>query len=85
MNFNIGIFFLFSAPAISVIFIFASLIFAYSHTKENPFYDWINKLRLPNGMLPVIEDSPMNVYAPEIGILSEEYDPFYNINYLVFA
>ena len=30
-------------------------------------------------MLPVIEDSPMNVYAPEIGILFEEYDPFYNI------
>lgn len=41
--FNIGIFFLFSAPAISVIFIFVSLIFAYSQTRDNPLNDWINK------------------------------------------
>ena len=52
----------------------------YFDTRYHEIYDWIKKLRLPNGMLPVIEDSPMNVYAPEIGILSEEYDPYFNIH-----
>ncbi len=51
----------------------------YFDTRYHVIYDWIKKLRLPNGMLPVIEDSPMNVYASEIGILSEQYNPFYNI------
>tara|TARA_Y100000739_G_C20601548_1_gene463198 strand:- start:6 stop:1304 length:1299 start_codon:yes stop_codon:yes gene_type:complete len=42
-SFNTGIFFLFSAPAIAVIFIVLSLICAYFQVKENPFNDWINK------------------------------------------
>ena len=52
----------------------------YFDTRYHVIYDWINNLRLPNGMLPVIEDSPINVYAPEIGILFEEYDPYFNIH-----
>ena len=43
LAFNIGLFFLFSAPAISVIFILGSLIYAYSQSRVNPFNDWINK------------------------------------------
>ncbi len=42
LSFNIGIFLLFSAPAISVIFILFSLIFAYLRVRKNPFDDWIN-------------------------------------------
>ena len=43
LSFNVGLFFLFSAPAISVIFILGSLIYAYSRERDNPFNDWINK------------------------------------------
>ena len=43
LSFNIGIFLLFSAPAISVIFIFFSLLYAYFRVSENPLNDWINK------------------------------------------
>ncbi len=43
LSFNIGLFFLFSAPVISVIFILVSLICAYLQTRDNPFNDWINK------------------------------------------
>ena len=43
LSFNIGIFLLFSAPAISVIFIFFSLLYAYFRVGENPLNDWINK------------------------------------------
>ena len=42
LSFNVGIFLLFSAPAISVIFILFSLIFAYFQVRKNPFHDWIN-------------------------------------------
>ncbi len=41
--FNVGIFLLFSAPAIAVIFIIFSLICAYSQVRDNPFNDWLNK------------------------------------------
>ncbi|NQU27041.1 MAG: heparinase II/III family protein [Candidatus Marinimicrobia bacterium] len=36
-------------------------------------YDWIGKIRLPEGRLPAIEDSPLNIYFPELAILSSEY------------
>ena len=37
-------------------------------------YDWGMQIRLPNGTLPVIEDSPLNVFTPELSLISSDYD-----------
>jgi len=51
-------------------------------TLQNPFFDsrftsifeWAMKIRLPDGTLPVMEDSPIQIHAPELNLLSPQYD-----------
>ena len=46
----------------------------YYDPRYRSIYEWAMRIRLPNGKLPVMEDSPINVYTPELAILSSEYD-----------
>ena len=41
-------------------------------------YDWAMQIRLPNGSLPSIEDSPLNVFTPELSLISSDYDISFN-------
>ena len=41
-------------------------------------YNWVMQLRLPNGTLPVIEDSPLNIFIPELSLISSDYDINFN-------
>ena len=41
--------------------------------RYQPIYDWISKIRLPEGRLPAVEDSPLNNYFPELSILGGYY------------
>ena len=41
-------------------------------------YNWAMQIQLPNGTLPVIEDSPLNVFVPELSLISSDYDITFN-------
>ena len=50
----------------------------YFDSRYSAIYEWAMQLRMPDGTLPVMEDSPLNVYTPELALLSSEYDIQYN-------
>lgn len=41
-------------------------------------YNWTMQIRLPDGSLPAIEDSPLNVFVPELSLISSDYDINFN-------
>jgi len=42
-------------------------------SRYSSVYDWVSKIRQPEGRLPGIEDSPLNVYFPELAIMGSYY------------
>ncbi|MEE9190035.1 MAG: FlgD immunoglobulin-like domain containing protein, partial [Candidatus Neomarinimicrobiota bacterium] len=42
-------------------------------TRYTALYEWINNIRLQDGRMPSIEDTPSQVYFPELAIISEKY------------
>jgi len=46
----------------------------YFDQRYRSIYEWAMKIRLPDGTLPVMEDSPLNIYSPSLALLSSEYD-----------
>ena len=46
----------------------------YFDPRYHAIYSWAAKLRLPDGRLPIMEDSYLDIWAPGMAILGPEYD-----------
>jgi len=56
-----------------VIFQDQSMRSPYFDERYHQMYNWILKTRMPDGRLPAIDDTPLNLYFPELSILGLDY------------